>query len=1244
MNLKSLPNRMLLLLGGLLSFAALGEGTFNASNNFTPAGASQKAFLLDLDGTPLNKNQGRVELLLLNGLQTLTPNGALGEPLTLEGLFFVNGLSVASATVGDSVDVILRAWDASTGDTYAQALSKAETLIRVTNLGGGLTPPATLALNSNFRGLRLQFTPYSVVQFANGVFGANRLVLGLDGAPLSGGSYVAQLFMDTRTGLVTVEGKGDGRFGTPGLWNGGLRELAGISYGQTVQLEVRVWDRLLFSSYEAAVNGGGITGTSELFDYTYTPSGTPSGPSSWMANLTTIRMRSGPTPPPLLEGVAHVDPVEGETVIVEPKVTGGTAPLRYLWQLPNGVQWTNRTVTFPGATLRPGLVDFNLTVTDADGRATPMSPFRLDVSNRAPVIRSGTATGALEGQSVSVSGTVDYAWPVAAMRAVWRLADGRTVPGLSAVLPVLPPGRHQVELTVSELGLEPVYDSLDSVGSPAGSHLATEETGDEVVLTRTNALLHEVAFAYFADLSGLTPAERASAGGRLRLYLNDGPTYPGTESRMPGTLLYESPVFGLNSGYFLQRLTELNVQVPDRATWTVAWTNVNQTAGRTVGLVLTDPTATPAPSNRGSSDNAYWVRTPERWERRQFADGRPVADFASRVTAIGDTVALRSTPWPVLVEVTNVPPTLVSLAAPSELVAGQVGEFRAVATDPGTGPLTYAWEFGDGTSAEGAAVTHAFGTVGTFKGLLRVRDPQGAVVTAPFSVTTTVERRPLAFVGTPPVEATQGQRYETSIAVNPPGIGQSITLKAATLPAWLTWISTSAVEGRLEGIPGQPAIGPNQVVLEATDGASTQRLEFVVVVADVNDPPTLQVTSALVVPVRKGIADVPVTVSDPEGVDDLVLSAVSGDPLILPDDRLVVGGSGRNRTLSILPTAGGGGRVTVTLTVRDASLSASAPVTVTLLAPTQFTVAVSETVGGTLGLSPAAQAYEEEFPLQVTALSKPGWALRRWLGFPEGPLDAQSLERLWRVSTNVVLSGEFADVAPPVVEWLTPSAGLSPSDVVTLSGQVRDNDRVASARLVRAGLPPKTLELTSGRFQIDGVRLDTGENRFVVEALDAAGNGTTNDLVVVWSAGSVLVVGDAPDAREGQRVVFPIQLQNRVALSGMTFNLMYRDYVDFLTEPQFETGSGLPGGLVTVNQEVPGVVRVTIATAGDSLPAGRHLLGTLSLRVRSLFSPIGLQAYLDPELLEVSNELGDPVPGVDGVSGQVRLLPRRITG
>lgn len=1229
----------------LALMSVLAEGTFNANNNFVPSGATQKAFVLDTDGTPLQAGRGRVEFVLLPSLVTLSPGGASGEALTLDGLFFVNGLVVPPANVGDGVDILVRAWDAMTGDTYEQAFSKAETIVRVSNLGGGLTPPATFGENSDFRGMRLQLTPYSVVYFSNGVFDTNRMVLGVDGAPLASGSYVARLFMDTRTGLVAVNGKGDGRFATPGIWGGGLRELAGVGYGQTVQLEVRVWDLSLYSSYEAAVNAGGMTGSSGLFNYTFAPSGPLSGPSSWMSNLTSIRLRTGPTPPPLIEGISNVDPVEGETVVVEPKVSGGTAPLTYLWQLPNGVQSTSRLVTFPGAGLRPGVIDFNLTVTDAEGRSTVPAAFRLDVSNRVPVIRSAVATGAVEGELVEVSAAADYAWPSRAVQALWTLPDGRRVQGLTALLPLLSPGRHRAELVVSELGLLPVYDSLDSVGSPAGYHLASEETGAEVVLTRTNDTLHEVSFSYFADLSGMSVAERAAAGGRLRLYRNDGPEYPGSASRMPQTLLYESPVFGINSGLFLQRLTEVNIKVVDRLTWTVVWTNVNQTAGRTVGLVLSEPGVNPSPSNRGSSPGGYWVHAPERWELRQFEGSRPTATFASRATAIGSEVVASSLPWPVAFEVTNVPPTLESLAVPAELVAGQSGDFRAVATDPGSEALTYSWDFGDASTATGAQVSHAYATVGTFKGTLRVSDAHGGVVTAPFAVTTTVERRPLGFVGTPPLEVTQGQPYLATIAANPPGIGQTITLKPKVLPGWLTWTSVSPAEGRLEGIPGQAAVGANPVVIESTDGVTTENLEFVIVVADVNEPPAIQVASTLSVPVRKGISGVPVVLSDPDGPNGLVVAASSSDTAILPNERLVVGGEGANRTLSILPSSGAGGLVTVTLTVSDGVLTASAGVAVTLVEPQKFTVRIADAIaGGVLSLSPATNVYEEAFPLVVTAVPNPGWALRRWLGFPGGPIDADGLERVWRVETNAVLSGEFVDVSPPVVDWITPKAGLSATDVVTLSGQVRDNDQVASALLIRDGLAPQQLALTAGRFQVEGVRLAEGENRFAVEARDVAGNSTTNDLVVIWSAGSVLVVGDAVDAREGQRVAFPIQLQNQSALSGLTFNLLYNDYVEFLAEPAFEPGSLLPSGLITVNTEVPGVVRVTLAAAGESLPAGRHTLGTLSFRVRSLFSPIGLQAYVDPELLEVSNDQGDPVAGVAGIPGQVRLLPRRVIG
>lgn len=1234
------------LLWNILALVSvLAEGVFNANNNYIPVGGTEKAFILDTDGTPLKATRGRVELILLPSLVTLSPGGAAGEPLTLDGLFFVNGLVVPPANVGDAVDILVRAWDVMTGDSYDQAFAKAETIVRVSNLGGGLTPPATFGGNSNFRGLRLQLTPYSVVYFGNNVFGADRLVVGVDGNPLASGSYVARLFMDSRTGLVAVNGKGDGRFGTPGIWDGGLRELAGIGYGQTVQLEVRIWDLSLYSSYEAAVNAGGNTGTSGLFSYTFAPSGTLSGPSSWMSNLTTIRLRTGPTPPPLIDGIGHADPVEGETIVVEPKISGGTSPLTYLWQLPNGVQITNRLVTFPGTELHPGVIDFNLTVTDAEGRSTLPAAFRLDVSNRAPVIRSAVATGAREGELVAVSGTVDYAWPSRAMRALWTLPDGRSVQGLEGFLPLLPPGKHQASLVVSELGLVPVYDSLGSVGSPAGYHLANEETGAEVLLAQTNNVLHEVAFSYYADLSGMGAAERAGAGGRLRLYLNDGPEYPGSQSRMPQTLLYESPVFGINSGFFLQRVTEVNVKVVEGLTWTVVWTNVNQTAGRTVGLVMSDPVANPSPSSRGSSPGGYWVRTPDRWELRPFDGSRTSATFAGRLTVIGNQVSTSSIPWPATFEVTNVPPTLESLAVPVDLVAGQTGDFRAVATDPGSESLTYSWDFGDTGTATGTHVTHAYATVGNFKGTLRVSDAHGGVVTAPFSVTTTVERRPLGFVGTPPVMATQGQPYLASISANPPGIGQKISLKPVVLPGWLTWTSVGASEGRLEGIPGQAAVGTNPVVIESTDGVTTEKLEFVIVVSDVNEPPTIQVASTLTVPIRKGISGVPVNVSDPDGLEGLVVTATSANTAILANDQIVLAGEGANRTLSILPLAGAGGTVTITLSVSDGTLTGSALVAVTLLEPEKFSVRIADAIpGGALKLSPATNVYEEAFPLVVQATPNPGWALRRWLGFPEGPIDADGLERVWLVTTNAVLSGEFLDISPPVVEWLTPAAGLSATEVVTLSGQVRDNDRVAGARLRRDGLAPQELALTSGRFQIEGIRLAQGENRFSLEALDAAGNSTTNELVVVWSAGSVLVVGDAVDAREGQRVVFPIQLQNQSALSGLTFNLLYQDYIDFLAEPVFEAGSLLPSGLITVNTEVPGVVRVTLAAAGESLPTGRHNLGTLSLRVRSLFSPIGLQAYLDPELLEVSNELGDPVPGVAGISGQVRLLPRRVTG
>jgi hypothetical protein len=72
----------------------------------------------------------------------------------------------------------------------------------------------------------------------------------------------------------------------PGTWTGGgSRTLLGTTGGQTVFLQVRVWDHTLFATYDLAKAGGGITGQSGSFSYTISTSPTPPPSDLVMANL-----------------------------------------------------------------------------------------------------------------------------------------------------------------------------------------------------------------------------------------------------------------------------------------------------------------------------------------------------------------------------------------------------------------------------------------------------------------------------------------------------------------------------------------------------------------------------------------------------------------------------------------------------------------------------------------------------------------------------------------------------------------------------------------------------------------------------------------------------------------------------------------------------------------------------------------------------------------------------------------------
>jgi hypothetical protein len=55
-----------------------------------------------------------------------------------------------------------------------------------------------------------------------------------------------------------------------------------------------------------------------------------------------------------------------------------------------------------------------------------------------------------------------------------------------------------------------------------------------------------------------------------------------------------------------------------------------------------------------------------------------------------------------------------SLDAPEQLTVNQVGSFRAKVNDDATPPVTSCWEFGDGTTADGLTVTHAYANPGSY--------------------------------------------------------------------------------------------------------------------------------------------------------------------------------------------------------------------------------------------------------------------------------------------------------------------------------------------------------------------------------------------------------------------------------------------------------------------------------------------------------------------------------------------------
>jgi hypothetical protein len=149
-----------LALGGLASYA---QGYINTFNAFSPTPGGAIAYLRDYvasgEGALLSKATGRVEILTADGSTVLSPiKDGTGNPLAVDGLFSLGVTAIPGTTPGSSGSIMLRAWDSSTGSTWASALERAEVTITFASLGAN-TAPSNFVTGSNFTGLQLDLVP-----------------------------------------------------------------------------------------------------------------------------------------------------------------------------------------------------------------------------------------------------------------------------------------------------------------------------------------------------------------------------------------------------------------------------------------------------------------------------------------------------------------------------------------------------------------------------------------------------------------------------------------------------------------------------------------------------------------------------------------------------------------------------------------------------------------------------------------------------------------------------------------------------------------------------------------------------------------------------------------------------------------------------------------------------------------------------------------------------------------------------
>jgi hypothetical protein len=131
------------------------------------------------------------------------------------------------------------------------------------------------------------------------------------------------------------------------------------------------------------------------------------------------------------------------------------------------------------------------------------------------------------------------------------------------------------------------------------------------------------------------------------------------------------------------------------------------------------------------------------------------------------------------------------------------------------------------------------------------------------------------------------------------------------------------------------AAGTYTLRLSATDGSATVFQDLAVTAASPNTAPTISTVADQTIPANGTTGALGFTPGDAEtAAASLTVNATSSNTTLVPNTNITFGGSGANRTVTVVPAPNQTGNATITLTVSDGTLSAD----------TTFTVTVTETM------------------------------------------------------------------------------------------------------------------------------------------------------------------------------------------------------------------------------------------------------------------------------------------------------------